>query len=284
MSLLNYCRLVRPLNVIIAFLSVLIAAALSVNFSFTLRVLLAALSASLITAAANVINDIFDIEIDKINRPRRILASGKLSPKAAMLFYHLLGLAGLALAYVGGLYLFLIALPVHILLYFYSARFKGTILAGNFVVSLVTATAFLYGALAVNDIAAGIFPALFAFFFHFGREIIKDMQDISGDVQGGALTFAGKFGKKNATVLVNILFLFLTFLLFVPYVQGVYSIYYLWIVLPGVALVLLGVCLLMWFKNDSLWLGRMSSLLKVDMFIGLIAIYVGNHYDLFINY
>lgn len=277
-------KLSRPINVLIGALSVLIAATLSVNFQFSPAVIFAMISSAFITAAANIINDIFDIEIDRINRPQRALVSGEISIKSATISYHIFNILGVAIAFFAGKILFIIAILAVLLLYFYSRFFKRTILLGNIVVSFITGLAFIYGAAAVDDWKVGLVPGIFAFLFHLGREIIKDMQDMQGDLAQKAITFPGRFGKSPSILLINLIFMLLIFFLIIPFIINLYSIYYMYVVIPGVSLVLLFISILLWFKNDVFWLGKISMLLKIDMFIGLIAIYIGTHNDFFLNY
>ena len=180
-----YLQITRPGNVAIAMISVLIAVSLSGKFSPVSHIVLAVLSTGLITIGANVINDYFDIETDKINKPQRPLPSGKLRPSQALVLFYSVYLLAFIMAFLITLPMFLIAVSVALMLYIYSYRLKKTVIWGNLTVSLATAMAFIYGGLAVGAVRSVVFPALFAFFFHFGREIIKDMQDVKGDRFGG---------------------------------------------------------------------------------------------------
>jgi len=265
----------RPLNVLIAGLSILIAATLSVNFSFQNNIIFAILSVVFITASANIINDIYDVEIDRINKPRRLLVNGSVSVNNAWTFYHIFNVIGLLSAVLVNQYMTGIAFFSIILLYLYSHYFKRTIILGNILVSFITGLAFIYGALAVDDWKAGIFPAIFAFLFHFGREVIKDIQDLDGDLAHNAVTFAGHFGKKKSIILVNINFLFLIAVLIIPYIYSYYNIYYIYTVLSGVLTVLVFVSVSLWFTKKTSWLGKLSLILKIDMFIGLLAVFLG---------
>ncbi len=271
----DFIRLTRPLNIFIAFLSVLLAAYLSDFFVFDLQLIYAITAAVLIACAGNVINDIFDIEIDKINKPDRVLSSERISLKTALKFYYFLNITGLIFAYLAGFYLLLIAVSSIVLLFFYSFIFKRTVLMGNFLVSFISALAFIYGALAGGDIKAGFIPALFAFLFHFGREIIKDIEDVSGDTALGATTLPIKYGKKTALLFVNVIFLLLSGVLFIPVLTKMYNIYYIVIILTGVLPVLIFISIMIWIKNSEKWMGYYSILLKTDMFIGLLAILAG---------
>ncbi len=278
-----YFKITRPLNVLLTFISVWLAAFISPYFSVTPLVGLAALSAAFILAGANVINDIYDFEIDRVNRPTRPLASGALNIKQAWRWFAVLYAAGLLTALAAGVWFFSITTVIAGLLIWYSIHLKRTVLLGNVLVSFAAGLTFIYGAMAVYDWQAGIIPAVFAFFFHLGREVIKDMQDLEGDLRNNAVTFPGKYGFKAAAFLVNILFGLLLLLTILPYIFSIYSAGYLWIVIPGVDLVLVFVMIALWFPNSPSVLGKLSGLLKIDMFVGLTAIWVGTHYAAFFN-
>lgn len=271
----SYLKITRPLNTFIAAVSVFIAAFLSMNFRLSSELLPAMIVVWLITAGANVINDVFDIEIDRINRPSRVLPSGRITIGQARGYYFLLNGLALLVGLRLPLVMILIMLAAMTGLYFYSRYWKRMVLIGNFSVALISAATFLFGALAVNDIRAGIYPAIFAFFFHLGREIVKDMQDVKGDLESGAKTFAAYYGLTASRTLINLIFLVLICFLYVPFFQDMYNIYYIYVVTPGVTLVLAILSLMLWKSNTSHSLGLVSIALKIDMLIGLIAIYVG---------
>ncbi len=271
----NFIILSRPLNVIIAIATILIAALVSGNFQWNEKLLYACLTAGLITCGANIINDIFDVEIDRINKPGRSLPSGKITIQTATIYFIISYSAALVFAVLSGWRMMLIAIVIAGLLFSYSAYFKRTVLWGNIIVSFSSAVAFVYGAMAVGDWRAGIIPLVFAFLFHFGREIIKDMQDLKGDLSQKAITFPGKFGITNSALLVTVLFLLLVGLTFVPYIFSIYNLSYLIIVLLGVDSVLISVSIMIWFRRDEKTLGKVSHLLKLDMFVGLLCIYIG---------
>jgi len=257
-------------------LTILVAAFISPQFHLNYKLYLAILISGLMTAGANIINDIYDIEIDRINKPNRPLPSGKVTVKEAWIYFTLSYSGAIVLSYFCGRAMFAIAFVIGLLLIVYSMRLTRTVLWGNLTVSLATAVAFIYGALAVEDWQSGIIPAVFAFLFHLGREIIKDMQDLEGDVQHQSITFPARFGVRTSVLLVNFVFVLLIVLTFLPYIQNIYNDVYLWVVTLGVDLVLISVSLFLWFKNDRITLGRISHLLKLDMLVGLAAIYLGS--------
>jgi len=265
----------RPVNVLIAFLTIIVAAKLAGGLDPIGNVFLAAISASLIMVGANVINDYYDIEIDKVNKPSRPLATGQISGKQALAYCVVVFFIALLCAAFINLQMFLIAFIFSLLLIFYSYRLKRTILWGNLLVSLTTAMAFVYGGGAVNHYQETFFPAGFAFFFHLGREILKDIQDIEGDTRAGAITFPIKYGVQKSLILIMIDFILLVILTVIPYIFKIYSGIYFLIICVGIYPILIYV-LHSFFKNPKPErIGFLSNLLKADMIIGLLAIYLG---------
>jgi len=267
-------KISRPVNVLISFLTIIIAAELAGGLDPIKNVVLAALCAALITIGANVINDYYDIEIDKINKPKRPLATGQLKKKDAIIFFVTVYSIAWALALIISVWMFLIAFTTGIILFFYSYRLKRTILWGNLTVSFATAMAFVYGGLAVGYFKETFFPAAFAFLFHLGREILKDIQDIEGDTQGGAITFPIKYGIPRSLNLIFIDFILLVFLTAIPYILSIYGKWYFLTICLGIYPVLLFVLYRSQKETSPENLGFLSNLLKADMLIGLLAIYL----------
>ena len=270
-----FIQISRPTNVFIAFLSVVIAAAVAGSLQPFLRVIMASCSAALITIGANVINDYFDIDIDAINKPNRALPSGRLTNKAALSYFILVYIIAWIIAISLGQLMFCIALFIGILLFFYSYKLKRTVLWGNFVVSFSTAMAFVYGGLAVDRLEGTLFPAAFAFLYHFGREIIKDLQDIEGDSTKGVVTFAIKFGLMRSLQLTTVIFIILVGVTILPYILDIYGNLYLLVIIFGIYPVLAFVIYQSWKYPNPGNLGMMSNILKADMLVGLVAIYLG---------
>ncbi len=188
-------RLVRPLNVVMFFVGVALGGVLGADadaFSGDQgRVLVIAMwSAALIGAGANAINDVFDLAIDRVNRPGRPLPSGAVSVGTARAVWIGSAFLGVGLsALLSPLHLG-IALGAVGLLYAYSAWLKRVPLVGNLAVALILGVAILYGGLAVAPEGSGALwlGAAFAFGATFAREIAKDLEDVAGDAAEGART------------------------------------------------------------------------------------------------
>ena len=274
-KILALFKLTRPQNDAIVALSVLVGATVSGEIGSWAKVLSACASASLISAGGNSINDFFDTEIDRINKPDRPLPRGEISRSWALPFSAVLFLSGMALSVlIGGLGL-LVALAASGLLIAYSWFLKKRFLWGNLTVSSVCALAFLYGGLATDDFSLSLVPAAFALVFHLGREVLKDVEDRKGDLSSGASTVPIQLGVNFSLWLCTLVFGFLMILTLFPYVLDIFSWPYLLVAIPGVDSVLIYVIWSMWHDRSRSNLHRLSNLLKVDMLIGLAAIYAG---------
>lgn len=270
-----YVALSRPSNIVITFITIFVAAFITGTIRPLPNVLLACFSAAAIAIAANAINDYFDVDIDRINKPHRPLPVGKISIRAAKRFALVFFGSGIGLALLISPASLVLATISALLLYWYSQKFKRTPLWGNIIVSLATGMAFIYGGIAVGRWKSAIIPAIFSFFMHLGREIIKDIQDQDGDRQNHAQTFPIRCGTTAARMLTTIVFGILILLTLVPYWMGYYNIYYLILVLVGVDGVMVYVLIKMWQSSAPSQLNRLSNILKADMLLGLLALYLG---------
>jgi len=189
----------------------------------SLPLLTAAASAAAITAAGNVYNDLKDLDIDRINRPDRPLPSEQIPvPIAAC---QALGLAfvGLALAWGLGPGPGWLATVVTVGLVAYSARLKRTGLGGNLLVSALGALAFPYGAIAMGHWGRSWIPAAYAFLFHLGREIIKDVEDTVGDQAFRSRSLPLLLGRRRASLVSAGIYLFLGVITPIPWILGLYG-------------------------------------------------------------
>ncbi|MGA9292998.1 MAG: geranylgeranylglycerol-phosphate geranylgeranyltransferase [Ignavibacteriaceae bacterium] len=274
--ILPLIKICRPLNVLIVFLTVIIAGLIcSDKNEIPLQTFLASVSASFIAAAGYIINDFFDIKIDSINRPGRPLASGILSTRLAIVYYATFSISGLLLAILINYTAVMIAVLTIMLLFIYSYKIKSVALLGNFSIAVLTGLTFIYGGVSVNNISFAVIPALFALLINFIREIVKDMEDINGDIKNGIETFPTKFGFSSAKYFIVIITASLILFTCYPFIFRFYKIEYFIIVMSIVNPILVYV-LVSIYKNDSVTnLNKLSFILKLDMIFGLSAIFLG---------
>jgi len=269
-------KLVRPLNFIITFVSVFVAAFIcKPDTILTLNLVLAALAASFVLASGNIINDIKDIEVDKINRPERAIPSGNITRTNAYALYIVIVLVSIVISFFLIEMAMLIILLSIILLFFYSKYLKQILLVGNVTVSFLAGLVFIYGGVVVGNPHAATIPAVFAFLINFIREIIKDMQDVEGDKKAKVVTFPIKYGFKKTKNLI----LFFTILLILfttyPFILKLYKIEYIIIVMVIVNPILVYCLKILFEDNSANNLKKISNLLKLSMILGLLVIYVG---------
>jgi geranylgeranylglycerol-phosphate geranylgeranyltransferase len=272
-KLASYLELTRPLNNLITVVAVFMGAWIAGLSGSLDKLFFALISAFLISAGGYVINDYFDLEIDKINKPSRPLPQGNIRPSYALFFSVILFLAGIILSFFIKEKAFFIAVTAAILLFLYSLKLKRTPLFGNLLVSLVCGLAFIYGGLVGMNVIFSLIPAGFAFLFHLGREILKDIEDLKGDVSSGAKTLPVVSGINISLLLTTIVFSGLIFLTIIPYYFKIFPLLYLIIVL-FVDLLLIYVTVSMWKDQSKKNLGMLSRILKLGMILGLVAIFV----------
>ena len=275
-KILYFIELSRPINGLIAFISVFLGALLaSGSLSPLINVFIVAIAAFLILSAGNALNDFCDVEIDKINKPQRPIPSGKITRKEALTFAVILLEIGTGMGILINLTAFLIALSVSICLAFYAIWLKRTPLAGNIVVGLLTAVIFISGGVAVNSLSGMIIPAIFAFLFTTAREIVKDIEDIEGDRKAGAKTIPIFWGARVAMYLIFIFMASVIIFSIIPYLAQVYSWKYLIAVVLGVDCFLCYCMASLWQNLSQKNVARIQKLMKVDIFVGLAAMFMG---------
>ena len=275
-TLVAYIRLMRPLNLLQGAVAILVCATLMEQFPIWWKILLTIVVVWVCTGGGNALNDYCDSEIDKINRPKRPIPMGLVSKKGALIFSTLLFISSLLFAIP--IWDLQVAIVLGIALFFlitYSLFFKMRVFVGNLIVSLILGMAFLFGTIIFGDILKGIVPFLLAFAFTLIREMVKDMQDVEGDRALGVNTLPMKYGINTSKHLVTIFtFLLMTGAIF-PYILNVYGKFYLITVIFTVEIPLLYVIFSIQRDTSATNCSLISSVLKADIFFGLLAIYLG---------
>ena len=273
---LYYIKLTRPINCLITALVVLVGGIISSpQNSVGINLILASIVAALVAASGNVINDLFDIEIDKIAHPDRPLANGNLKIIEAKIFYIVLLIIAISISLILNHQLLIITLFALTLLYFYSFLLKKIPLLGNIVIAFLTALAFLFGGIAVDNISGAIIPAIFAFLINLIRELVKDAEDYEGDKTYNVNTLPVKYGMKRTKQIALAISIMLIVFTFYPFVERIYKIEYFIVVMIIVNPILVHSMKKLFEKDDEKIYKQISSILKLNMIFGLIAIYLG---------
>ena len=267
--MLSYLEVLRIPNATMSILAVLIASALIGLFN-PLQILLACVSVFLICGGGMVINDYFDYEADKINRPKRALPSGRISRKNALIYSIILLILGNIIAFIINFQIPIIALFNTFIIFVYSWKLKKIILLGNIVVSWLTASIFLFVSLLRGFIIATIFILfLVSFSSTVGREIVKTIEDVEGDKKIKAKTLPIIAGKNFAGWIAVIFIIFAVLFSPLPYIFHLLNSNYIYLITVADILFLYS-CFAIFISPK-----KSQKMMKIAMFVALIAFLIG---------
>ena len=267
-------RLIRPVNVLIAVVTAALGAFL-VQWQGGADRLLAMMAAVFCaTAFGNCINDIHDLAVDTINRPSRVLVRGDLSVRFAYLISTLLGLIALSCGwFISPVFFAAVIVPL-ILLIVYTCWLKATVLWGNCAVSLMVAYPLLFGALLNHHYVRYLYlPALCAFLLNLVREIVKDVQDQPGDSAHGLKTSA-LLSSITIKVMVTAISIGYFSVIVLIFRQGFFGNVYLTVSLAGSLPLHIWWLWLVYHKNWQHQCARISMLIKIEMVVGLLSLFI----------
>lgn len=274
-------RLVRAGNLGVSFVGTIVGglvahgAGLAGSDVFWALLLLAAASTALVTAGGNVLNDLEDIEGDRVNHPERPLVTGAITVQGARILAIALFVGGIEAAlpviFLYPLVGVILAIALSAMLG-YEFRLKAAGLAGNAVVAALTALVFLYGgAAAGNALLLAPFAAM-ALLATLSREVIKDMEDVAGDVsrqtlpKTRGLPFSGSVAR--AAVGAAIVLSFVPLLWFV-HASSVAGIIYVALVLVADAVFVVSV---VYLPQRLHWEQSMSKLAMAVALVAFVAV------------
>jgi 4-hydroxybenzoate polyprenyltransferase len=256
-----------------------------------------------IAAGGYVINDYFDVKIDRINRPDNLVVTRIISRDTAMhLFYGLTAvgvIAGTVVAWWAHSWTLLFTyVVIPGLLWFYSASYKRMFLVGNLVVAFASAIVPLLVAIANADYLHHLYQnalayspivgelyvwtggfAIFAFLLTWVREIVKDIEDIEGDREMECRTLPIVWGDKVAKIIATLLLVVIaTLIVYILFAVLPFS--HEWKSLPtryvvfGLIVPILCSIVLLWAANNRTEYHRVQTIIKFAMFMGMLFSYV----------
>jgi 4-hydroxybenzoate polyprenyltransferase len=249
--------------------------------------LLIILTCCLTAAGGYIINDLFDVETDHINRPNKRILKRDISHKAAIVYYIILTALGQICGYYAGLGIGLFASAIAVLLYFYSSDLKAMGLPGNSLIAFMSGSVIYIASRGIHEINSAYFAeyAFLAFLLTMARELVKDAEDIEGDKERGSETFPILYGTRKTNILSNvILALIVIFLVTAAYLLSIEPffnvkstieihrfVYPAFLVLALVPMILKS----MWMigkANNKRDYKKISKWLKLTMLVGLISV------------
>jgi geranylgeranylglycerol-phosphate geranylgeranyltransferase len=299
MNLKAFITITRPVNALFGSLTTIIGV-LTTNryilvnwainrwafFDLIIVLILTALTYIFIAAAGNVVNDIYDIEVDKINRPDRPIPSGEISMLQAKIWVAVLVTIGVGFSLFTipysaiGFWTVVIVGLFAVVGLLYAAKGKVMGIWGNFAVAISFAFGLFYGALIVFPI---ILPIIIVYFITAasvlqGREAIKGIEDIEGDAVRNVQTIARRYGIRKAAIFATICNVIGIVGFLFPWIANLLGwnwtgILYLVLLVPAAACVAYSAVVIL--RNPEKWATRASFADKMGAYLGLVNFLLG---------
>jgi len=206
MALPWYIRILRPVNAVMAGIASLLGVIVATG-TIPPQSLLLVPVVFLITGAGNAVNDYYDRDIDAVNRPDRPIPQGEVTPAGALGYSAVLFVAGILLATPVSVACLAIAVLNSLILVLYARNLKQVPLAGNIAVAYLSGSIFLFGGAyaGVEGLLLNIPVAVITILCMTSREVLKDAEDVEGDLIGGARTLPMITGIRNAAIVAFLL-------------------------------------------------------------------------------
>lgn len=278
MNLRAALNLIRPVNCVMIGFAVIVGAFVSKpSVVSPPELVLGFLTGLFICAYSMVLNDVYDLDVDRVNRPDRPLPSGEVSVGGATrISYAMLALGLVCAALSLNIIALAIAAAYAFLSWLYNSRAKKTGLWGNLIVASSLAIPFIYGGAVTGGSVGGtllLLMALTAFFSGVGREVVKAMADVEGDAKREVNSIARSRGQAYASRVGAAFFIFAVLTSWVPLLTGLANeIYMLGVVVPDAIFIYLAVTIAS--RHDPATAYRVKKIALAGMTVGLL-IFIG---------
>ncbi|MEM3614125.1 MAG: UbiA family prenyltransferase [Nitrososphaerales archaeon] len=280
MTLTRLLPLIRPINSTMVGFAVIVGMTVS-NFS---KISYSAaglgfLTGFFISSYSMIINDRYDIEVDRVNNPKRPLASGAVSIKEAEAFAAILLILGLISAAILGWLTFFIAAAFALIAWLYNYKVKKYGLLGNSLVSASVAIPYIYGAVAIGAQQEPLvyFLALTSFLAGLGREVVKTICDVEGDELRDIRSVARIWGAKTAAKIGALFFILAVCVSLIPLALQIVGVVYGVLVSAPIGIfIALAAKVSRDYSSENAYRVKRAALL--GMLLGLLAFMVGGYF------
>ena len=271
-NLIALLSLIRPINSFMIGLAVIVGIAIgSPDMLFSRLSIYGFITGFSISSYSMIINDIYDIEIDKVNQPERPLAKQIISINSALLLSLILLLIGLTSSMIISYSHLIITVIFSFLSWFYNIWGKKQGIIGNSIVASSMSIPFIFGGVITGNISLLVWSiSLIAFLSGMGREIIKTIADVEGDKIKGVKSVSIQFGSRNA-MLIACGFIIISILIsFIPVYLNLIQIYYIPLLILTDLILLYSIFVLSknYSKSESL---KVKKYILYAMLFGLIT-------------
>ncbi len=271
--------LIRPINCFMIGFAVIAGQYIALGiFPNVWNAVLGFFSAAFLMASTMSMNDYYDLEIDKINCPKRPIPSGIVTPKEAIIISIIFGVIGIIAAALINMYSLGIASFAFTIMLYYNKRRKKTGLFGNILVSICIGLPFIFGGATVARVTYLLLLfSLMAFISNLGREVTKGIMDLEGDHLKKIKTIAVMYGPRKASIVAVMLYIIAVVVSFVPPILGMVSMAYIpFVLVSDIGFVSSSVSLTR--KYDVEYAEQTKNRVLIWMFFGLLAFIAGSIY------
>ena len=278
LKLISMISVVRGYNVLIIALAQYLSAvfilapekrALNIVLDFDLFILI--LASSLTIASGYIINNFYDSKKDLINRPIKSQLDRLVSQKTKLYTYFTLNFVVAAIAFFVSYRAVLFFSAYIFLIWFYSHKLKKYPIIGNLTASILAVLPFFAILLYFKNFYPPIFAhAIFLFLLILIREMIKDLENLKGDIANNYLTIPVRYGEFFAKQTIT----FLTFCTVIPiyFLVNIYNVGYMNTYFYISLIVLIVFIYLLWKSIDKTDYLRLHNLLKIIIVSGVFCI------------
>ncbi len=286
MKFTDAIEILRPINGLMGGLTVIIGILNTkigiLPLTLIFNIIFGVLTYFFISGSSMIINDYYDVEIDKINRPERPIPRGSISLKQAKILWVVTILIGIILSiihsllFIQSLFGYLVTIIVVFMAFigwFYAAWGKKSGFIGNIIVGISFSIGLIYGAVLNNS---GIPPYIFyffltSFFLLLSREVIKGCEDVEGDKKERVKTLAIRIGIKKSTTISMIFAVVAVVFYILPYFTVINQLLFLISMIFGLTVVLFAIILMLKGNLVNKDFKKVSLFLKIGAFLGLIT-------------
>jgi len=238
---------------------------------FDINLFVIIVASAMVIAGGYIINNFYDAEKDLINKPRKSMLDRLVSQRFKLTTYFVLNfLAVIAASYVSFRAVFFFSSYIFGI-WLYSHKLKRVPFLGNFISATLAITPFFVVFVYYKNFESVIFVhAVFLFLLILAREIVKDLENISGDLAQNYSTIPIIYGAKTSKIIISLL-IFMTLipslLLIFRFDVGYMSFYF------GICVLLLILFVFLLLKaqsrKDYVWL---HNILKLIIVVGVFSI------------
>lgn len=278
LKVLSLISIVRGYNILMIVLAQYLASIyiLSPNLPlgkviFDPNLFILVISSALVIAGGYIINSFYDSEKDLINKPQKSMLDRLVSQRFKLSAYFILNFIAVILASYVSFRAVLFFSAYIFAIWAYSHKLKRLPVIGNVVSAVLAILPFFVVFVYYKNFETVIFfHALFLFLLIFSREIIKDMENLAGDMAQGYKTIPILFGTRTAKSVVSILVV----LTLIPaaLLTLKFDVGYMYLYFAGSMILLIVFLVFLWRSKLKLHYIVLHNILKLIIIVGVFSI------------